>query len=91
MKGRSVMGGSPMKIELRLFASLAQYRPDDGGTELAQTIEVSEGSTIGSLIDFLGIPPDTVKIIFINGIHASDADVIHEGDRIGIFPPIAGG
>ena len=80
-----------MKIELRLFASLSRYRTPDTGTKLAQTIEISEGSTIGSLIEFLGIPPDTVKIVFINGVHAHDDDTIHEGDRIGIFPPIAGG
>lgn len=80
-----------MKIELRLFASLSRYRSPDGGSKLVQTIEISEGSTIDSLIEFLGIPPDTAKIVFINGIHASDDDTIHEGDRIGIFPPIAGG
>ena len=80
-----------MKIELRLFASLSRYRSAENGSELAQTIEISEGSTIGSLIEFLRIPPDAVKIVFINGIHAHDGDAIHEGDRIGIFPPIAGG
>ena len=80
-----------MKIELRLFASLSRYRLPDTGSKLAQTIEISEGSTIRSLIEFLGIPSGTVKIIFINGIHAHDDDAIHEGDRIGIFPPIAGG
>ena len=80
-----------MKIELRLFASLSPYRSNDGGSKVAQTIEIPEGSTIGSVIDFLGIPPDAVKIVFINGIHAHDDDTIHEGDRIGIFPPVAGG
>ena len=80
-----------MKIELRLFASLSRYRSADSGSKLAQTIEISEGSTIGSLIEFLGIPPDTAKIVFVNGIHAHDDDAIHEGDRIGIFPPVAGG
>lgn len=80
-----------MKIELRLFASLSRYRSTDSGPKLAQPIEIPEGSTIGSLIDFLGIPPDAIKIVFINGIHAHDDEAIHEGDRVGIFPPIAGG
>lgn len=80
-----------MKIELRLFASLSRYRSTDSGAEFAQTIEISEGSTIGSLIEFLGIPHDAAKIVFINGIHAHDDDPIHEGDRVGIFPPVAGG
>ena len=80
-----------MKIELRLFASLSRYRSAESGSELAQTIEISQGSTIGALIEFLGIPPDAVKIVFVNGIHAHDDDAIHEGDRVGIFPPVGGG
>ena len=80
-----------MKIELRLFASLSRYRSAESGSEFAQIIEISEGSNIGSLIEFLGIPPDAIKVVFLNGIHAHDDDVIHEGDRIGIFPPVAGG
>ena len=80
-----------MKIELRLFASLSRYRSPDSDSKLAQRIEIQENSTIGSLIEFLGIPPDTVKMVFINGVHARDDDTIHERDRIGIFPPIAGG
>ena len=80
-----------MKIELRLFASLSQYRSRESDSKLLQTMEIPEGSTIGSLIEFLGIPPDTVKIVFINGIHAHVDDIIREGDRVGIFPPIAGG
>jgi sulfur carrier protein ThiS len=80
-----------MKIELRLFASLSRYRSPESGSKIARIIEISEGSTIGSLIEFLGIPPDMVKIVFINGIHAHVDDAIHEGDRIGIFPPVAGG
>jgi sulfur carrier protein ThiS len=80
-----------MKIELRLFASLSRYRSTGSGSKLVQTIEIPKGSTIGSLIEFLRIPPDTVKIVFLNGIHAHDEDVLYEGDRVGIFPPIAGG
>jgi molybdopterin synthase sulfur carrier subunit len=80
-----------MKIELRLFASLSRYRSADSESKLAQVIEIPEGSTIGSLIEFLRIPADATKMVFINGIHAHDDDAIHEGDRVGIFPPIAGG
>ena len=80
-----------MKIELRLFASLSRYQSPDRGGEFTQLIDIPERSTIRSLIDFLGIPSNAAKIIFINGIHAHDDDAIHEGDRIGIFPPIAGG
>ena len=80
-----------MKIELRLFASLSRYGSADGGSKLVQIMEIPEESTIGSLMKFLGIPPDRAKIVFINGIHAQEDAAIHEGDRIGIFPPIAGG
>jgi molybdopterin converting factor small subunit len=34
---------------------------------------------------------DKVKIIFLNGIHASGEETLREGDRVGVFPPVAGG
>jgi len=29
--------------------------------------------------------------VFVNGIHAADDQPLSEGDRLAIFPPIAGG
>ncbi len=80
-----------MKIQLRLFASLAVYLPDqqkDGPSCLA---EVEEGTTIKSLLESLKVPPELPKIIFLNGVHADETAVLKDGDRLGVFPPLAGG
>ena len=79
-----------MKIELRLFATLASHMPDktDGDS---QAIEISEGSTVAELLEYLKIPADAVKIIFLNGVHARGDEILKQGDRVGVFPPVAGG
>lgn len=79
-----------MKIELRLYASLAAFMPEQtGGNTL--TMEVSNGTTIRDLLQQLKVPKKQVKVIFLNGVHASDGDILKEGDRVGIFPAVAGG
>ena len=82
---------SNIRIELRLFASLAPYMPSKGTIDDSNTIEISEGITVDMLIDQLRIPNDTVKVVFLNGIHAKGDEILKDGDRVGIFPPVAGG
>ena len=80
-----------MKIDLKLFASFARFMPDktDGGSPPGT--EIRDGITVRELLEELKIPADEVKIVFLNGIHAKGDEIIQEGDRLGIFPPVAGG
>ena len=80
-----------MKIELRLFASFARFMPEktNGGSQ--RETEVRNGITVKELLEELRIPPDEVKIVFLNGIHAKGDEILREGDRLGVFPPVAGG
>jgi sulfur carrier protein ThiS len=55
------------------------------------TLEVREGTTVKALLENLKVPMETVKLIFVNGTHAKDGDVLKDGDRLGVFPPVAGG
>jgi len=80
-----------MKIQLNLFASLARLLPNPEGVGFPKLMEIEEGTTIETLLDRLKIPRDQPKIIFLNGIHAKVTTVLKEGDRLGIFPPVAGG
>jgi sulfur-carrier protein len=79
-----------MKIKLNLYASLAEYLPDraQGNPNL---LELPEGTTIKQLIEQLQIPLDTPRIIFLNGTHAPLEALLNDGDRLGMFPPLAGG
>lgn len=79
-----------MKIELRLFASLSRYLPERQTGNLC-AMEIPEGTTIKELFQRLAIPAEIRKIIIVNGVHASDNQTLAEGDRIGVFPPVAGG
>ena len=54
-------------------------------------MEVEEGTTVKSLLESLKVPPELPKIIFLNGVHADETADLKDGDRLGIFPPLAGG
>lgn len=77
-----------MKVEVRLFASLSEYSPQGTG---AAEMELPEETTVGDLLGRLGVPADMAKVIFVNGVHASHDKRLRQGDRVRIFPPVAGG
>jgi molybdopterin synthase sulfur carrier subunit len=80
-----------MKIQFNLFASLSRFLPDPRENGFSNLVEIAEGTTIKALLESLQVPPDLPKIIFLNGIHADPTAVLKEGDRLGVFPPLAGG
>jgi sulfur carrier protein ThiS len=80
-----------MRIELNLYASLARYLPREAEALPGRTCEVEEGTTIIDLLQRLQVPMDRVKMIFLNGLHARGDETLQEGDRVGVFPPVAGG
>ena len=79
-----------MKIELYFYASLARYMPDASG-ERSCVMEIKQGITVGELLDDLNVPDDAIKLIFLNGLHAKGDEILKDGDRVGVFPPVAGG
>ncbi|RJX17994.1 MAG: MoaD/ThiS family protein [Desulforudis sp.] len=78
------------KVSVRLFATLQRYLPPANIGE-ATVMDVSPGTTVQSLLGELGVPLEQVKIVMINGIHTETDYVLQEGDRVGVFPPVAGG
>lgn len=79
-----------MKVEIHLYASLAHLMPvsPDGKPH---KVDVADGMTVKELLRSLEVPEGAVKILFLNGIHASGDEILKDGDRIGVFPPVAGG
>ena len=77
-----------MTVTVRLYASLQAHRPD--GTR-ALTVDAPEGLSVAGLIPRLGIPPEAVRRVFVNGIIRDETYVLQPGDEAGVFPPIAGG
>ena len=79
-----------MKIELNLYASLKRYLPEkSSGNSCA--LEVEEGIRVRDLLARMGVPPEAPKFVFLNGVHAKGGEVLKDGDRVGAFPPLAGG
>ena len=54
-------------------------------------MDVPHGSTVGDIVTLLGLPVDVKKIIFVNGVHGDPTTSLKSNDRVGIFPPVAGG
>lgn len=79
-----------MRVDVALFASLGRYQPDGAGGQHPRTFDLAEGTTIGDVIAMLGLPHEP-RVIFVNGRHAEESQVLKEGDRLAIFPPVAGG
>ncbi len=73
-------------ITLKLFATLAPYLPEN-----ADQFQIQAGATVGNIIQGLQLPPDAVKLIFVNGRKQDQTYVLEPGDRLGLFPPVGGG
>ncbi len=79
-----------MNVDIALFAYLADYQPDGLGGRSPRAFVLAAGTTIADLIASLSLP-DEPRIVFVNGRHAEEPDELHDGDRLAIFPPVAGG
>ncbi|WFS61140.1 MoaD/ThiS family protein [Pseudodesulfovibrio thermohalotolerans] len=75
-----------MGIEIKCFATLAKYLPENG-----QDYPIEPGETVRSLIAKLGIPEKDVTLVFINALRSGPDSEIADGDRVGLFPPVGGG
>jgi len=81
---------SIMEIKLNLFATLARYMPNKAKGNSC-IVEVGEGTRVEDLLRALKIPANEIKLVFLNGVHARGDEILKDGDRVGIFPPIGGG
>lgn len=77
-------------VEVRVYATLRKYLADGGRTE-SYPLELAPGTTVADLIAHLGIPGPEVKVVFINYRAVPQEHVLADGDRVGIFPLVAGG
>ena len=74
-----------MALTVKGFATLDKFTPPAG--ELPH----KEGRTLADLFAELQIDPAAVKVVFVNGVHAEADRILHDGDRVGIFPAVGGG
>ena len=79
-----------MQVEVRLFSGLEKLV---SGARYGQPlyIDISSGMTVGELLNRLGIPLNKIFSVILNGRHAEQNQVLQPGDRVALFPPLAGG
>lgn len=79
-----------LNIELHLYATLSKYLPE-GATAKSVQVAAEENIRVKDLLERFGVPEKSVKLIFVNGVHARFDRLLAEGDRVGIFPAVGGG
>ena len=77
-----------MKVNLKCFANLADKYTCD--YQVPTTMDMTEGSTVGKLMNASGIPKEDVKIVFVNGKISGVGQPLNDGDRITLVPATGG-
>ena len=78
-----------MVVEVRLYATLRRYAPESPGGVLS--IEVPVENSVTELLGKMNIAVTEVHIVMINGVISQLESILHDGDRLGLFPAVGGG
>ncbi|WP_035107259.1 MoaD/ThiS family protein [Desulfovirgula thermocuniculi] len=73
------------RVELRAFGSLMNIFSARGWTFPAE-VEIFPGETPGTLMERLGIPPEEVEAVFVNGRVERKDCPLQDGDRVAFVP-----
>ncbi|MFO7908318.1 MAG: MoaD/ThiS family protein [Planctomycetota bacterium] len=74
-----------MKVRVKLFAVLRNGRFRD------REMELPSGSSLGDVMDAIGIPREEISLPLINGRYSSMEDQLEDGDVLSVFPSVGGG
>ena len=77
-----------MKVNVKCYANLSE----DGGCNYRQpvSIKVSDRSQVRGVLSKVGVGADAVHMVYVNGRQSGLNDALGEGDRVGLFPAVAG-
>jgi molybdopterin converting factor small subunit len=74
-----------MAILVKVYATLRKYTNGEG------TIHLDQAETVKVVLETLGVPEKEVKNVIINGRRGGLYHRLTDGDRVALFPLIAGG
>lgn len=77
-----------MRIQIYLGLNLIEFSPDK---QRAFLLDVEISSTVRDVYSKLGIPFDEDVLITVNEKLTSLSTVLHEGDKIKLYPLLSGG
>jgi len=77
-------------VEVRLYATLRKYAP---GLKIGEALRLSleAGARLSDLLAHLGVPEEELKTAFVNNRRQEGDYLLQDGDRVALFPPVAGG
>ena len=79
-----------MKVEVHLFANLADYGPP-GARGGAARVELPESATVRDLLRWLRIPDEIPRLLLVNGHDVESTARLGPGDVVDVLPPLVGG
>jgi molybdopterin converting factor small subunit len=79
-----------MLVTVKLHATLRKYLPA-GSANNAISLELPAGATVTEVINRLGIPAGHAKMIVSGDDYLETTSVLHDGQEVNLFPPLAGG
>jgi len=74
-----------MQVTVKLHASLRPYGRSDSSDGLFP-LETKEKATVREVIRELGIPPEKVRMVILNGRGVDFDSILFSDDRIALFP-----
>ena len=77
-------------LEVVLFATLRRYNPHGEGSD-PFPLQLPVGSNVEQILSKLKIPPHESKQVFVNNVRREKDYILQDGQRVAVFPPIAGG
>ncbi|MEW5987969.1 MAG: MoaD/ThiS family protein [Chloroflexota bacterium] len=82
-----------MEIQVRLYASLRQYRPPTAGglPHHPFIANLPAGSAVDAVVALLGIPEGLVNAAAVNGEAVELTTPLQPDDQVSLFPAAAGG
>jgi molybdopterin converting factor small subunit len=79
-----------VKVSVKLYALLRKHHPGPNRS-VPLEVELADGATVADLTPALHLPDQLVRSAFINGEASPLTAPLHDGDQIGLFPPVVGG
>jgi len=79
-----------MRIIAKLHGTLRKHLPA-GNQGNVTAVEVPDGASVAEVVARLNIPPDHARMFVSGDEHLEASSVLHDGQELNIFPPLAGG
>jgi sulfur-carrier protein len=79
-----------MSLLVLLNATLRRYKPGYNAA-VGISLEVAPGTTVAQILPILGVPPQEVTLLFVDGRRRELDFVLQGNERVALFPPIGGG